>query len=295
MRNGNLSEFPLNKLKKFICQNPENLKLIGSLSNAETLTELAKADCNPVEDRVITLLNPVFFKTHSSSEETLFDMSRLSKIRQLINMSHRLDFYDVYSYGISSDLQNFKKYQGEARFWDDVRTFHPIYTACSFVNKFCDKSVMKLIADVYDIRWFINPRRPNRLNKFFNYLGLTPINFRYLDGDQVVPSVNLHRAKTFLQIWYNPESLEDVRRGNVLEETKLFLWSNRVDHLWKLKASKQLATLVFWFAYFVRAQQTTRELQFDPLKFFKEAQTAESFKVHYSNAVQNRRNSLYGS
>jgi len=107
---------------------------------------------------------------------------------------------------------------------------HPAYLARNFLPFGCDKALLALLQQITDPRWFINSNKPNRFNRVFRALKLTPEEFQldfpalrsWYDPDATIeandPQYFFYRYWSSLPTPY-PEKVE----LKLLKTTKLFV------------------------------------------------------------------------
>jgi hypothetical protein len=161
---------------------------------------------------------------------------------------------------------------------------HPAYPAASFVQQPDQFSLVTVLAQLLDPRWFVHPLRPGRLSGLYNYFGLTPANIRAMLG-LGSPGRHYERACAVVRVWYNWQAAERVLppKRSQRDVPEAYLW--RIYHQHRrspkaiLIASKKWLTLVYHF-WLNQLTANHPEVRFDPTRSFKYLPEAKQFQKY---------------
>jgi hypothetical protein len=160
-----------------------------------------------------------------------------------------------------------------------IAQYHPAWPAISFINTLNCEYACKLLNEIVDPRWFIHPRRPERLSRLYSYLGLTPANVHAIlrsgAGDRYI-----ERANIAVKSWYDPSvAINDDPRG-FLGRTSVGAKDQVVG---VLRATQRFVALAatYWLGVVTKAHP---EAGFQASLFFHEAEEVSAFEHHKSRA-----------
>jgi len=223
-----------------------HVRLLGTHGNARLLTrlypqlvEMKKARVEVASPRRC-VADP---EELSDPERVLWRMRQL-RLAPVLGGWHPLSKVDLPAYSIAAEIANA---DGKATSSMRFLTHHPAYARWRFIPNLHHESVAMLIAMVLDPRWFVDPKRPNRLARLRSYLGILS---RYASGNVKTPRDIARRDRfcTVLRAWKGqaPSSAGYERPEN-------FLWRR-----WRAAGGgvkgDLLATRAF-LVYFIRNWQ----------------------------------------
>ena len=103
--------------------------------------------------------------------------------------------------------------EGEFENIDEILTDHPAWAAISFVPTVDTLEAARLLAEIGDPRWFVDPDKPERYARLRSYLGLTQRNLRYIcgwDHNGDGPGFNHDRCQIVYNAWLGTENARHV-------------------------------------------------------------------------------------
>lgn len=174
----------------------QNLYVLGSACNAELICTMWTNSLQGSAERAIHIGSPAVCLTKRERKEPQIV---LGKLDELIGPApstggfHRMTNHDFTIYSLV--------HQVVRRGWQPneharrLLPYHPAYPALSFIPTLSEDAACRLLARIVDPRWFVNPGRPNRLQRLYNYLGLVEVNFIRHGG------YHADRAEMTAQAW----------------------------------------------------------------------------------------------
>jgi hypothetical protein len=108
---------------------------------------------------------------------------------------HEMTRHDYRMYGLVHHAQTETMTQDLS----ELLEMHPAYPAISFVPTFDALNAAKLLAEIVDPRWFIDPAKPDRTSRLRNYMGMRPrVLKQTFDGHS---SPHCRRARIAMRAW----------------------------------------------------------------------------------------------
>lgn len=165
-------------LNQPIMRNIKTLHILGFRSNAELICKLHEARnvvSNNYHERSPLPLNikigtpmcvPSAARTDPSAILTL--MSELD-LPYSCGGWHELTQHDYRMYDLVRKCANTETLTADML---DALRNHPAYLAVSFVNTFDEYSSAKMLAEIIDPRWFVDPLNPDRTSRLRKYMGM---------------------------------------------------------------------------------------------------------------------------
>ena len=159
--------------------------------------------------------------------------------------------------------------------------YHPAYHSLNFVASGDRDAAFKLVCQIVDPRWYINPHRPNRTNRLWEYLGLNPQTVRKLHEDRKPSCVQAELAANVIQAWSGGKSDTEVDFACPTN----FPWRIYKQHGsdWRgvLRASRKFVEFVRWV--WLQNLTQSHDQIFNPRTFFKHNQhEAFAYTTHVS-------------
>jgi len=223
-----------------------HVRVLGTHGNARLITNLYHQLVELKKSRVeIASPRKCVADTEelSDPEKVLWRMRQL-RLAAVLGGWHPLTKLDMPAYAIAAEIASA---QGTATSSMRFLTRHPAYARWRFIPNVHHESMAMLIAMILDPRWFVDPKRPNRLARLRSYLGILP---RYAAGDVKTPRDISRRDRfcTVLRAWKGREP-----SNASYERPENFLWRR-----WRAAGGgikgDLLATRAF-LVYFIRNWQ----------------------------------------
>ena len=184
--------------------NAREVRLLGTRDNAPLIVKLHERWIH-APGRVkppVMLGSPTVVPAlgRASPAEVLHQLYQPRVPSMLAGMWHPLTTHDYSSYALIDSLHG-RPYGGEVPgVTRKIAARHPAWPAVSFVDKADADAACWLLSDVTDPRWFRHPLRPDRPSRLHAFLGLCPVNIRYIVG-QGPPDRHAERAENVLNVW----------------------------------------------------------------------------------------------
>jgi hypothetical protein len=155
--------------------------------------------------------------------------------------------------------------------------YHPAWPAISFIPSIDVNAACMLLCVITDPRWFVQDFRPNRVNKLYQYLGVTPRNLKFIDGQDVSPERHYERCSIVIRSWASRVD------GVKIDSADSFLQRIcRGGEAW----SRGMLLACKAFIRFVRevwlSELSPHRKMFDPDMFFKANAESKAYRRHYS-------------
>jgi len=274
-------------VNRFICgpviRGYPKIRLLGTPGNADLIERLhiLRKKAGLPTDQKIQVGSPVICRNTDDPIETLRAMWHWSVNQGLGGRWVELEDKDFATYSLIAELQRTgNKTNEKVR---QILRYHPAWPALSFLPILNTDVACQLVATIVDPRWFIHPVRPNRANKLFKYMGLTPKNVRHLLLDEGEPDRGYYRAALVVSTWmHSPPPRPDL--GDPRSFLHRILGSFDCPARGFLAANKKF--LRFMREVWLQGLTPGRRV-FCPSLFFRERYEAEAYEKHLTMLSRN--------
>lgn len=195
------------------------IRVLGLSYNAPLLTALFPWQSRHHIER-LELAGPLVCTTvdeRRDPEVALFRM-RQCLLPSALGGWHIMTDRDYASYSLVTRLQTTGDWADESAL--SILMHHPAWYDLTFIRGLNPRMVARLLARIIDPRWFVDTRRPLRIARLENYLGLAPSVQRVASSPTTSLNFAGENCRLVLQSW---RSADPPGRGE-LEIPENFLW-----------------------------------------------------------------------
>lgn len=160
---------------------------------------------------------------------------------------------------------------------------HPVWRELSFIPTLSQlpnrAALVRLLAEIVDPRWYIDPEHPNRISRLTAYLGLTPANQQRVEQAPREPPARVRRCALACAAWWTDAAQDRADPRN-------FLW--RVYHsagggtIGRLRASQKFIVFLryVWMQSLAKAAHSRCIDLFEPDMLFKHDDELAAYRTH---------------
>lgn len=195
-------------LKNGWVQTAERIRLLGCPSNARLI-------CALYEDRltdptrsspIIQIGTPTAIPADARNDPPRI-ITAMDELRLPSSCGgwHELTEHDYAAYSLAVHSQG----QTSSTAIMELLERHPAYPAVSFIPTFSPLDAAKLLSEILDPRWFVDPIKPDRTSRLRNYLGMR-IDIIEKMFTETAPNARQARAHLVFKSWAAGEHAEDA-------------------------------------------------------------------------------------
>lgn len=248
------------------------IRVLGTNPNARLITRLHQR----LHRRVtIEVASPMLCRRAAirrNPQAALFNM-RKCELPPSLGGWHQLSDRDYPAYALSHQIQT------DRDFTDHVSAImkgHPAWYDLRFIDGVNPEWAAWLLTFIIDPRWYVDTEHPDRLNRLYSYLGLTPAVMHKVCSKTISTGVYA-RCRAALGVWHDsgrPPTSELDKPGN-------FVWRRYVtvgdDYRGALRATQ---LFIAYLRYtWLQAVSPAYEL-FVPQMFFKNDRDLAAYQAH---------------
>jgi hypothetical protein len=181
----------------------DTVRVLGSTNNTQLICELYRRCCVLKSSQAIQLGNPGWVpKTYKHANSILLKLASVDELPPSLGGWRTMGEKDYMTYALCQALL-----AGAMQHTSTVERFlqvHPAWPAISFIAGVDKASAAKLIFTMLDPRWYVNPKKPERVSGLRGFLGLGAGAegrvARIISGEEPTSLPAIH-AKIVLDTW----------------------------------------------------------------------------------------------